>query len=176
MRLKLVALVLIALLASSTTLATSNAGHAQQPEIFEIVVPAASLNPVAGPFDNRATLRQFLGQLTVRANGAVCLTTDLTTSSSDVVMQLGLPGQASPCTTDGSVVTFNDGQGNELFVRMVLRKGTRQTLNNLAPYPPGQGQNLGPRFPNSLFVQPQLVSTQPIFPPRAGDGGLARRR
>src|SRR5688572_32689579 len=99
-----------------------------------------------------------------------------TLSLHDALPILGLQGQASPCTQDGSVVTFNDGQGSELFVRMVIKNGTRQTLINLAPHPPGQGLNLGPRFPNPLFHALHPVARPAISPPQAGDGGLASRQ
>ena len=103
MRLKLLEVVLVALITSTTVMAVSMLGHAQQPSLFEVVIPATLLNAAASPPNSPApqTLRQFLGELTVRANGAVCFTTDLTSSSTDVVLQLGLPGQASPCTMMG---------------------------------------------------------------------------
>ena len=124
-----------------------------------------------------ATLREFLGLITVRANGAICLTVDLRPSNSDVVLLVGAPGQASPCTQDGSVVTFNDGHGAEVAMRMVLRKGTRESLFNLAPIPPGQKQPLSPLLPPLAMVgPPPIVPSVAIAPPQAGDGGLASRQ
>jgi hypothetical protein len=180
MRLKTAAILAFAALTAAAVMATTTPARAQQPSLFEILIPATSLNmrgnlTVPGRSESPA-LREFLGYLTVRANGAVCLTVNLTSSNSDVLVQLGLQGQASPCTQDGSVVTFNDGQGSELFVRMMLKNGTRQTLINLAPHPPGQGLNLGPRFPNPLFLALQPVPRPAVTPPQAGDGGLASRQ
>jgi hypothetical protein len=117
------------------------------------------LNSVAGPFNDRAPLRQILGKLTVRANGAVCLTADLMATSSDVVMQLGLQGQASPCTMDGSEVTFTDGQGRLLAARLTLRKGSGEMLTNLAPVPPG-----APSFP-ATPAPPGNAGAPPGAPP-----------
>src|SRR5688572_32645889 len=135
MRLKTAAILTFAALTAAAVMSSTTPARAQQPSLFEILIPATSLNSrgnqnVPGRSES-PSLRESLGYLTVRANGAVCLTVDLMSSNSDVLMQLGLQGQASPCTQDGSVVSFSDGQGSELFVRMVIKNGTRQTLINL---------------------------------------------
>jgi hypothetical protein len=164
MRLKSAVVLLVALLASTSALAQSDRGHAQQPVLFEIVVPAASLDSVAGPFNDTAPLRQILGKLTVRANGAICLTAELMASTSDVVMQLGLPGQASPCTMDGSEVTLTDGHGILLSARFTLRKGSREVLINLAPLPPGTAPVPGVPSPPRDAVIPRGAPVPPPIP------------
>jgi hypothetical protein len=178
MKLKSAALLVLATLAAAAV-ASSTAARAQQPAVFEVFIPADSLNTPTGPFPagGPATLREFLGLITVRANGAVCLTVDLRQTTSDVLMQVGLPGQASPCTQDGSVVTFNDGHGGELAMRMVLRLGTRERLFNLAPIPPGQKQPLSPMLPPLTWSEPPpSVPRVAIAPPQAGDGALVPAR
>jgi hypothetical protein len=165
----------LAVLATISALTASVPARAQQPAIFEVIIPAERLNMPVGFRDPEIqTIRQFLGRLTVRANGAVCLSIDLTASSGDAVMQLGLPGQASPCSTDGSTVVFHDGRGAQLATQYVLRKGTRETLINLAPVPPG-GPTLGPP-PTPRAPQPTPQASQAFTPPSTGDAGLASRR
>ena len=99
---------------------------------FEVIIPISTLNtPASG-----STLGKLEGRLTALADGQVCDSADLATATADVVLRLGLPGQAAACSLDGARVTFRNARGMELFVEMTLRKGTVETLRNLAPKPP----------------------------------------
>lgn len=116
-------------------LATATASYvkAQQADVFEIVVPADSLLAKSGS----TTLGESLRRITAYANNEECVSVAVAAVTSDVVLALGTEGQPATCQSNGSIVTFVDGQGRPLAVQMTLELGTRQTLTNLAPSPPG---------------------------------------
>jgi hypothetical protein len=106
--------------------------HAQDPEVFEVLVPLDRLQAQTqdGPFGD------WLGSITASAAGLVCTTVDVSNTTQDVILQLGLPGQPSVCRQDGAIVTFVDVHGFPFSISMTLRLGTREVLDNLAPVPP----------------------------------------
>ncbi|HLF76229.1 MAG TPA: SdrD B-like domain-containing protein [Dehalococcoidia bacterium] len=142
----------------------SNAGV--PPGVFRVVVSGETLNlPVSRAATGADTLGQALGSLTVLADGTTCLGVEVSGARGDVVLEVGRPGQPAACTTDGAAITFVDGRGRRLSTQMTLRKGTQQTLANVAPLPPGSVPATAP--------QTQPAST--IRPPDTGDAGLIVR-
>jgi hypothetical protein len=96
------------------------------------VIPGQSLVRVAtGP----ETLGEWLAELRAYANGVECARANVATTT-DVVLQLGLAGQPSACSTDGARVVLVDVHEFQFTQEFTLAKGTRVTLTNLAPLPP----------------------------------------
>ena len=112
----------------------ASSSHAQQPGVFEVLMSASDLAARTG---TGATLGEGLGPITAFADGAECVSADVSSASADVVLQLGLAGQPSACSRDGATVTFREGRGYLLVSEFPLVKGTRVALINFAPYPPG---------------------------------------
>ncbi len=187
-----------AVLAICFALTSSGRSQAQQPGVFEVLIPASSLGQPIG--NSPGTLGQATARITAQANGVTCATVDLSmATTSDVVMQLGMSGQPPECALDGAKVTFvNGARCDPLSTEMVLAKGTRQTLQNLAPKPPGSTPSPSGcvRVPDPTpFAQPQpapqlpaggippppgitaqilsVVTVPAIVPPQTGDAGLA---
>ena len=168
----------------------SSAVRAQEPGVFEVVVPAAQLNEPVGFIDPEIkTIGQFLGGLTAYADGTPCVQTS-TTTGGDAVLRVGAAGQPAPCMVEGAIVTFVDGFCRQLASQAVLRKGTSVTLTNLAPVPPGSGLDCVPSTPSpaasSTAAPPQvqpIASSTPlpqsppggITPPSTGEAGLLAR-
>ena len=165
-----------------------SAAEAQQPSVFEVVIPASSLKlAVNGPAGIRR-LGQLQGTMTAQANGIACITADLSSMTSDVTLHLGLPGQPAACSMDGAKVTFFNARCIPLSAEMVLTRGTRQVLQNLAPAAPGSTPSSPGCLPNptptgGISMPPGLRPDSPtvpqerlIVPPDTGDAGLAAIR
>ncbi|MPZ48916.1 MAG: hypothetical protein GEU75_06340 [Dehalococcoidia bacterium] len=142
---------------------------ASQQGLFEILVPGTSLaSPLSVAATGYNTMGESLGSLTVYANFSACTTVDVATTS-DVLLQIGLPGQPAECGTNGAPVYLVDGRGRQLTVQYTLTKGIRVTLTNFAPTPPGV-QN------TTESARSRAPQGTGIIPPAAGDAGLAASR
>jgi len=166
-------------LSAGLTLLASSTAKAQEPDIFEVVVPIEVIGleiPGAG-----FTLGEAILQVTAYADGQECASVETAGAETDVVIRLGAPGQAEVCSRDGAIVTFVDGFCHRLATEMILRPGTQATLDNLAPVPPGTTEPVeGCLQPTPTPLPPDSTPTpQPppggIQPPDTGDAGLIRR-
>jgi hypothetical protein len=158
----------------------SGIAHAQEPNVFEVVIPAALLNQPVGFIDPEIkTIGQSMGGVTAYGvEGARCAHTS-TSAGGDAVLRLGLVDQPEACRVEGAVIVLVDDHCRQLATTFELRKGTRATLTNLAPTAvhapflncipptprPGSPEAIATNLP-----RPQIGT---IAPPNTGDGGLA---
>jgi hypothetical protein len=190
-------LVVIASFVFAVALLLAPSTQAQQPDLFEVVVPIASLNqPVSDPASTGiTTLKQLLYSMSAYANGSFCTRVDLASVTADVVVRLGTPGQPAACSTAGALVQFFDGHCREFNNTLTITIGTRQSFPNMAPKPPGTESALQRAcvptappivFPTSTLPSPLLGGIAPpqsqgvrsaapvLRPPDTGDAGLLR--
>jgi hypothetical protein len=126
-------LVAIAIAVSIGYLALTASSNAQQSTVFDVIIPATVLS-LPSP---DGTLRQSYREISVYSNGQFCTTANLASSSGDVVLHVGLPGQPPACSIPGATLSFLNGQYVQLYQTLTI--GGRNILDNMAPVPPGGG-------------------------------------
>ena len=125
---------MVAAAAILTAFLVTAPGRAQQPDVFEVLIPAAVLDTPAG---DGTLLGDALGTITAFSGRNECVDAD-TTSGQEVVLRLGEPGQPPACGVAGAIVTFVNARCHQLATKFVLRPGERKVLDNVAPLPPDE--------------------------------------
>jgi hypothetical protein len=133
---------LLAVLLIGAALAGTARPSGAEDETMRIVVAASALNtPASG-----STLGASLGTITATVGEATCTTVDLMDGRNQLpngekLIEIGdARTQPGGCHSEGAIVRFYDGRGRELTIEYAFRAGATETLENLAPKPPGRAR------------------------------------
>jgi hypothetical protein len=147
---------------------TNSTASATIDGVTTVLVPRNVLDTRAGG----GSLADSVGTLTAVVDGQTCMSVALTgpanvNSANDKVLTIGTAGQPAPCAVAGKEITFLNGRGQRLVVKLTTTPGATLILDNLAPEPPVDPATAAPT---------QAPPPPRPAPPNTGSGGLAGSR
>lgn len=130
-----------------------------------IVFPGDGLDYRSGAGPHNLTFREYLGSITVTADGVVCSKQDLR-GLGDFKLLIGRPGEPPECSKPGARITLYEELGRRLLSEFRLEPGVSWTIWAIGPDPTTSVADLGTGASSGSASGDAMADPAPLAPQR----------